>query len=575
MWRPLESAISLFRSDASKASPGSLLGEVARPSTTSLNSPWRESVSDALKPDRLASILRAAVNGDADQYLILAEEVEEREPHYRSVLNTRKLAVSGLPINIASAGDDAHNKAIADDVEELLQRAEAEALVLDMLDGLAKGFAPVEIIWKRDLSRWEPERYELRSQRHFVWDRETLSKPRLRTFANSFEGEELAPFKWILHAPKLASGIPLRTGLAMPACLCFMAKRYTVADWLTFLDVFGMPVRIGKFPASMQKRKKELLQAVASIGTDAAAVIPMEMAIEFLESKSSGGNSPFRESAEYWDKQTSKVVLGQTMSSDDGSSLAQSKTHERVRFDIRAADARAIAATLNRDLIIPFVQLNYGPQERYPKAWFKTTEPEDVAKLVESTRVFVNLGGKVSMSELRDRLGYAEPADRDELLKPEAEVKAQFTPPPTQSGGDVKSKPAIPASGGSGGNGANGSELNSLVARVVERLELVRSELSGNAPRSAYGAVSDRTRDVVDDVEAERTAEWHSLVDTNIGVLLEQLHAAKTYDEALQILARLDKDEGVELDVGAFVASLARGTFQVRGVGSATDEVQV
>ena len=66
--------------------------------------------------------------------------------------------------------------------------------------------------------------------------------------------------------------------------------------------------------------------------------------------------------AEWLDRQTSKAVLGQTMTTDDGSSQAQATVHNEVRHDILKSDARQLANTLNRDLIQPYVDLNFGPQ---------------------------------------------------------------------------------------------------------------------------------------------------------------------------------------------------------------------
>jgi len=531
-----------------------MLGEVARPGITDLRSPYRESVSDWLKPADLARIMRDAINGDAESYLTLAEEMEEREPHYRSVLGTRKLAVSGLEINVEAPTDSAHDKAIADDVEKLLRRPDAEGLVTDLMDGVSKGFANVEILWERDLKRWEPRCYEWRSPRHFVWDKQTISECRLRTMREPMNGEELAPYKWLQHRPKLASGVPLRTGLAMPAAVAYMAKRYTVADWLTFLDVYGMPIRVGKFPASMAKQKKDLLRAVQSLGTDAAAVIPEEMTIELLESSGRSGGPLFCESAEYWDKQISKIVLGQTMSSDDGASLAQSKTHERVRFDIRAADGRHVMATITRDLIVPFVILNYGPQDQYPRALVDTKEPEDVTALLANVKIFVDLGGKVQMSEVRDRMGLSEPEEGAELLQPSAKIVADAAPEP-----DPATNVPKPDTGAARGKVSARTQL----ARVLDAL-------SAFGPRPAQ-VVSD----VLDELTDEDLADWQPLLDGTVGELLARIQAAESFSEAADIVERLANDKGVVLDLSSFTAALSRSTFRARGIGDATDEVSL
>lgn len=73
------------------------------------------------------------------------------------------------------------------------------------------------------------------------------------------------------------------------------------------------------------------------------------MKIEFEEiANAAGGAELFERLAEWLDKQISKAVLGQTMTTDDGSSQSQANVHNEVRMDILRADAKQLAATLNR-----------------------------------------------------------------------------------------------------------------------------------------------------------------------------------------------------------------------------------
>ena len=525
-----------------------MLREQGAPSTGNINTSQRKSEADTLSPARLASIIKQADQGNVTAYLTLAGEMEERELHYRSVIGTRKLGVSGSPVSVESASDSSEDKALAEDVEQLVQRAEFEGLVIDLMDAVAKSFSCVEIIWQRDAKRWEPTGYEFREQRFFLFDDDTMGVPLLRTHQNP-EGDPLTPFKWIVHMPKLASGVPIRCGIARPVAFAYAAKKYTIIDWLAFLDVFGMPVRVGKFPANLAHRKSELLNAVRSIGTNAAGVIPAEMSIEFVESKSgSGGTTLFQQSAEYWDKQISKVVLGQTMSTDDGSSLAQSRTHERVRFDIRKADARAVAATINRDLVKPFVDLNYGPQKAYPKVRIQADEPEDTKALVESVRVFVAMGGKVQMSEIRDRMGLSEPEDGAELLRPESAIAAENAPDP---------EPADPAA--KPGKGDAATEDDKVTGKPGGKNALAR--------RDAFDTTDEQRDDVLDD--------WEPLLDGNVGRIMRTLQQADSFEAMRAALDELEREAGDRLDIRPLTDALAKETFRLRGIGDATDQVDV
>lgn len=123
-------------------------------------------------------------------------------------------------------------------------------------------------------------------------------------------------------------------------------------------------------PDAAESDIETLMGAVANLGSDAAAVMPDSMRIEFHQPSSRAGADVFRDLARYMDSQISKAVLGQTMTTDDGSSRAQAEVHNAVRGDILAADARQLAATLQRDLIAPFTRLNFGADAAPPRLRF-------------------------------------------------------------------------------------------------------------------------------------------------------------------------------------------------------------
>jgi phage gp29-like protein len=126
----------------------------------------------------------------------------------------------------------------------------------------------------------------------------------------------LAPFKFITHITRAKAGLPIRGGLARIAIWCYLFKNYVLKDWVVFAEVYGQPMRLGKYgPGATENDKAALLRAVANIGTDAAAIIPESMAIEFVESRG-GGQKPhemYQKFCEYLDKLLTIGVLGQEL----------------------------------------------------------------------------------------------------------------------------------------------------------------------------------------------------------------------------------------------------------------------
>jgi phage gp29-like protein len=121
--------------------------EFAAPELAGIRTLWVEAVAPGLTPQRLASILKAAEDGNPRDYLTLAEDMEERELHYISVLGTRKLAIGGVKPIVEPAGEDARSAEIASAVEDLIKAPAFKLLVEHLTDALGKGFACPEIIW--------------------------------------------------------------------------------------------------------------------------------------------------------------------------------------------------------------------------------------------------------------------------------------------------------------------------------------------------------------------------------------------------------------------------------------------
>lgn len=509
-----------------------------------LHTAFRESVASTLTPRRLAQVLRDAAEGDHDAYLTLAEEIEERELHYRSVLGTRKLAISGAPLNVEPADDSPKAKEIADAVRrDILEDDAFQDLLFDLLDGLGKGFSVCEIRWDTHGKRWCPKSYTWRDPRMFRWD-PSLTEVRLIDEHDLFVGADLTPFKFIVHKPKLKSGVPIRGGLARVAAVAYMFKSYTVRDWHTFMDVFGMPLRLGRYgPDSTAEERSKLRRAVMNIAADAAGIVPKSMDIEFIDVKgSAGGDSLFQGAAEWWDKQVSKVVLGQTMTSEDGASLAQAKVHNDVRLDLAQADARQLCASINRQLVHAYVDLNFGVQERYPAIAIQIEAPEDLKSLSETIGTLVDKGAKIPQWWVREKFGLPEPGPEDELLSARA-APAPAAPPPSAPAG-APSEASPPAS----------AELEALNRRIAG-LELALNRQS-------------RTTDQIDRWAAEATRDWEPQLEGNVERVMGLAEGSSSYES---FLARLGEED---LEVDELTRRMAIALYEARALGDATDRIR-
>ncbi|MVO16842.1 phage portal protein family protein [Parasedimentitalea huanghaiensis] len=394
-----------------------LTKEIMAPTVGSVRSPISGYPADGLEPQRLANILRAADAGDPVRYLELAETIEERDAHYLAVVGTRKRAVSQLEMTVEPGGDSTEELSHADMVRNWLKRDELTAEIFDILDAVGKGYSFTEIIWGQSMGQYFPERLEWRDPRWFRFDRHDLKTPVM--LSDTGQEEPLEPFRFIYAPMQAKSGLALRGGLARVASWAWMFKAFTQRDWAIFTQTYGQPLRVGKYgPGASEDDKDKLFQAVAEIAGDCAAIVPDSMSIDFVEAKSLGSSTDHYERRCDWlDKQTSKAVLGQTATTDaETGGMGSGKEHREVQEDIERADARLLAAILNRNLIRPWIDIEYGPQNTYPRLIIARPEVEDLKAWTDAVTPWVDVGLEVEQEEVRAKFGLKAPKAGAKIL---------------------------------------------------------------------------------------------------------------------------------------------------------------
>lgn len=396
-----------------------LTREVATARIGSVRNPISGTPADGLDPVRLAQILRAADLGDPVQYLELAEVSEERNAHYLGVLGTRKRSVSQIKIRVEPASDKRAHTKHAERIEGWLKRQELQGELFDILDAIGKGYSFTEIIWDTSARQWEPRRLEWRDPRWFGFDRSDLTTPMM--LDEHGQHVPMPGYKFVFACMKAKSGLTLRSGLARVALWNWLFKSFTEKDWAIFSQTYGQPLRVGKWgPGASEDDKRTLFQAVANIAGDCAAIIPESMMIDFVETGNlSATGQLYKDRVDYLDRQISKAVLGQTATTDaDTGGLGSGKEHRQVQEDIERADAMALSAILNEQLIRPWINLEFGRQDLYPTLKIEDEEPEDLAALSSALGPFIDRGLRVSTSEILGKFKLTEPQAEDEILRP-------------------------------------------------------------------------------------------------------------------------------------------------------------
>ncbi|SOD42319.1 DUF935 domain-containing protein [Nitrosovibrio sp. Nv4] len=464
--------------------------------------------SRGLTPAKLARIMESAEQGDIRAQHDLFLDMEEKDGHIYAEMSKRKRALLTVDWDIVPPRNaSAREKKAAAYVKELLTDVpNFEDVILDALDAIGHGFACQEIQWQMLGREWLPKTISHRPQSWFQTDRETRSQIRLRDM--SLDGAELQPFGWITHVHKAKSGFLSRAGLHRVLAWPFLFKNYSVRDLAEFLEIYGLPLRLGTYPTgSSDDEKGTLLRAVTQIGHDAAGIIPEGMMIDFKEA-AKGSHDPFQAMMDWCERTQSKAILGGTLTSQaDGKSStnALGQVHNEVRHDLKVSDAIQLAGTLTRDLVYPVQALNVGGVEdlrRASRLVFDMREPEDFKMMAESLPGLVDVGVQIPVNWVSDKLRIPQPAEGEAVL-----VRAR------------------PESGGAGQPSTMATAALSALPPDADEFDVLADELAGDWERVTDPLIAPiiALAAEVDDFEAFQARLPELIHDMDPAILAETL----------------------------------------------------
>ena len=313
----------------------------------------------------------------------------------------------------------AAEKALTDKLHELMDAVPAfDDVLYDMTDAIGKGFAALEIEWKKDGGWWIPALTH-RPQSWFCLHRGERQELRLRTGATQPDGsigEPLRPLGWLERSAMFRQ-------LVWP----YLFKNYSVGDLAEFLEIYGIPVRVGRYPASASEvEKSTLMRALVGIGHNAAGIIPEGMNVEFMDA-ARGDPEAFKLMMDWCERTQSKVILGGTLTSGaDGkaSTNALGKVHNEVRHDLRDSDIRQLNSTLTRQLLHAIATANGLMHDgvRAPVMRLQLDDTEDLATFAQALPALVGIGMKIPVQWAQERLGIPQPEADEEVLTPAAPI---------------------------------------------------------------------------------------------------------------------------------------------------------
>ena len=172
------------------------------------------------------------------------------------------------------------------------------------------------------------------------------------------------PFSsWLIEA-----GQPDDLGLYLKAAVHTIPKKNMLAFWDTFGEIFGMPLRIGHTTVRDDKERAKMEKMMDNMGAAFWGLFPEGTDIQVVESTKGDAFNVYDKRVDRANSEISKLIIGQTMTIEDGSSLSQSQTHLEVLENIIEADAAMLCDIVNNQLIPRMVRHGF-PLKGMRFAW--------------------------------------------------------------------------------------------------------------------------------------------------------------------------------------------------------------
>lgn len=341
---------------------GELADEIATRANAFDFSAWLDILPDPdpvlLKMDESADILRSL---EADGQV--TSEIIKR----KSATKKRNWSiVTGQP-----GGRDASpiESKLRDWFQDDLEDLDVRGLISQILDAPLYGMVPIELIWTPAAGRLKLKEIRPVPFRWFGYD----SENRLRFRGeNQILGNLVPDHKFVVARNEPTYENPYGKRLLSRVFWPVLFKRNGLKYWATFIEKYGMPWVVGRYMD--RNHADEMLSRLSRMVKDAVAVIPKGAEIDIKENNSTASSDIFAAFKKEMDKDISKVIGGQTLTSDsDRGTQALGTVHQSVLEEIQADDANLVESVMN-EIAWSFAQVNGGADSFCPIFKFETDE---------------------------------------------------------------------------------------------------------------------------------------------------------------------------------------------------------
>ena len=144
-------------------------------------------------------------------------------------------------------------------------------------------------------------------------------------------------------------------GLFNKAAPLWIYKKQAYNYWAEYQQLFGSPLRVGKTDIRDITRRDQMTSMLRDMGNASWGVFDTDDQLQFVSPSGTSTSEPYMSMVDMANKEISKLFLGQTMTTEDGSSRSQAEVHENTKLAIMEMYYRKVEDAVNLKLI-PLMQ---------------------------------------------------------------------------------------------------------------------------------------------------------------------------------------------------------------------------
>jgi phage gp29-like protein len=437
-----------------------------------LPAPWHDRdpqmMGNSLTPSRLTQILNERNQGFLRNWVDLADEAREKDPHLHSQLSIREQSVVETDYDVLP-GEGSNQKAAkraAAAWKEKLQRWKSmpeeglDQWLAEIVGGNYYGRSLHQVLWDRVEGETFPERLELTDTRRL-----SLAAPPTDPTPNvlrildadddAFDGtygtpiSELGhPDQWLVNRVRVRGSQQTREGLFAVVVWYWLFRIWSWRDLMALTEMIGRPPVIGyysaggaradsggkdQFNGARNASTEEIAavrKAVAGVSGALRTVLADTTRLDTLKFQLPVGDPMQVAISKIVDAFESKAINGVDSVSDlKPGARASVEVQERTTNTFWRADCRRAGRLLSH-LGSRYIAANptkFGERCPTPVVQFKIAPPKDTSAAADRITKARGIGLPISKKWAHAELEIPEPKDGEELLAPPA-------PPPAAKG---------------------------------------------------------------------------------------------------------------------------------------------